>query len=90
MRGEQAQGKEERAAWIYYQMKRKRLTAAEVARRLKVSRCWVSQVIHGYKKGLKVRRYICRTLGLSYERVWGEKAEARGHGPGIRGQGEKT
>jgi transcriptional regulator with XRE-family HTH domain len=79
-------GKEERAAWIYYQLKRKRLTAAEVARRLKVSRCWVSQVIHGDKKGLRVRRYICRAIGRSYERVWGEKAENRGQGSGFRGQ----
>jgi len=43
-------------------------------------------VIHGDKKGLRVRRYICRAIGRSYERVWGEKAENRGQGSGFRGQ----
>lgn len=61
-----------RGAWIYYQLRLRELTAAELARRLGVSREMVSQVINGVKKSRRIQEAIVAAIGMSFEVVWGD------------------
>jgi hypothetical protein len=61
-----------RADWIYYRLRRQKLSTAEVGRRLGVTARLVRYVISGQVQSPRVRRGIAAALGLDYERLWGE------------------
>lgn len=69
-----------RSAWVLYQLKRKGLTGAEIGRRAGVGRAFVSMVISGYKKGLrvkgqKVKAEIAKALNMEVGKIFEEGKE---------------
>ena len=68
---------EERSAWIYWQLRRHRITAAEIARSLGVTRRMVAYVINGQAESQRVKAALARALGLPFEKIWGDEAEYR-------------
>ncbi|MDR5695958.1 MAG: helix-turn-helix transcriptional regulator [Armatimonadota bacterium] len=50
----------------------KGITQAEIARRLKVSRGAISQVISGRERNQRIRKAIARALGLKVSDIWPE------------------
>ena len=48
----------------------------DIARRLKTSRSFVSEVVSGKKRTLRVRRAIARSLGLKVSELWPPKKGA--------------
>lgn len=61
----------ERARQIKALMILKGLTNVELAKRIQVSKTWISLVIWGHAKSERVRRRIAEELGVSYEELWG-------------------
>jgi|DewCreStandDraft_3_1066083.scaffolds.fasta_scaffold00874_4 transcriptional regulator with XRE-family HTH domain len=51
----------------------KGITQAEIARRLKVSRGAISQVISGRERNQRIRKAIARALGLKVSDIWPEE-----------------
>jgi len=49
------------------------ITQAEIARRLKVSRGAISQVISGRERNQRIRKAIARALGLKVSDIWPEE-----------------
>ena len=49
------------------------ITQAEIARRLKVSRGAISQVISGQERNQRIRKAIARALGLKVSDIWPEE-----------------
>jgi|WetSurSiteA1Bulk_404760.scaffolds.fasta_scaffold288302_1 transcriptional regulator with XRE-family HTH domain len=63
---------------IKHKLEKAGLTEAEVARKAKVSRSYVSQIIYGQRKaflpkGQRVKKIICRVIKADPERLWGRE-----------------
>ena len=52
------------------------ITQVEIARRLGVTKTWVSLIVNHKASSERVQRYIARLLNLPYEQVWGRKEAA--------------
>jgi lambda repressor-like predicted transcriptional regulator len=61
-----------RAARIYYWLRLKGTSAAEIGRGLGVTRRMVSYVILGVRRTEHIRQAVAAALGMDYQKVWGE------------------
>jgi hypothetical protein len=57
-------------------MLRKGITGGDIARKLKVSRTAVNEVIVGRWKSPRVQKAIAEILKVPYEKLWGKKEAA--------------
>ncbi len=48
----------------------------DIARRLRVSRSFVSEVVAGKKRTYRIRRAIARALGVTVAELWPDSREA--------------
>ncbi len=55
---------------IKIQMIRKDISAAEIARRVKVNRSAITQTIHGLIKSRRLRTAIASSLNIPYRKIW--------------------
>jgi lambda repressor-like predicted transcriptional regulator len=55
---------------IIYKLKKKKLSQADIARKLKVKRQVVNQVIHGRKQSATVKKAIAKILGKEVKDIW--------------------
>lgn len=61
-----------RVAWILYQLRKRGLSGAEIARRAGVGRPCVSMVMSGMRKGQKVREEIAKALNKEVGKIFKE------------------
>jgi transcriptional regulator with XRE-family HTH domain len=66
-----------RTHWILYQLRRRGLTGADIARRAGVSRGQVSDVMTGRRRSQKVRQLIAEALGKEVEKIFREARNDR-------------
>ena len=63
---------------IKHELEKAGLSEAEIARKAKVSRSYVSQIIYGQRKaflpkGQRVKKIICRVIKADPEKLWGRE-----------------
>ena len=60
---------------IKSQMVLRGITFSMLARRIGVSRYWVSAIVNGRAKSERVRKEVANILGVPYEEIWGANSK---------------